>query len=86
MLLNCGVGEDSGESLEPANSKGNQCWIFTESTDDEAENPILWPPDEKNWLIGKDSDAGKYWGQEEKRMTDNEIVGWHHHFNGHEFE
>ena len=65
--------------------KGNQSWIFTGRTDAEAEAPILWPPDAKNWLTGKDSDAGKDWRQE-KWMTNNEMVGWHHQFNGHESE
>ena len=91
MLLNCGVGEDSWESLglqgDPAvNPKGNQLWIFTGRTDAEAEAPILWPPDAKNWLIGKDPDAGKDWRQEEKGMTKDEMVGWHHQLNGHEFD
>ena len=65
--------------------KGNQSWIFIGRTDAEAEAPILWPPDAKNWLTGKDSDAGKDWRQE-KWMTNNEMVGWHHQFNGHESE
>ena len=68
------------------NPKGNQSWIFIGRTDDEAETPILWPPDAKNWLTGKDPDAGKDWRQEEKGMTKDEIVGWHHRLNGHEFE
>ena len=59
---------------------------FSWRTDAEAETPILWPPDVKNWLIWKDPDAGKEWRQEEKGMTDDEMVGWHHWFNGHEFE
>ena len=66
--------------------KGNQSWIFIGRTDAEAETPILWPPDAKNWLIWKDPDAGKDWRQEEKRMTDDEMVGWHHRLNGHESE
>ena len=91
MLLNCGVGEDSWESLglqgDPVvNPKGNQPWIFTGRTDTEAEAPILWPPDAKNWLIGKDPDAGKDWRQEEKGMTEDEMVGWYHRLNGHEFD
>ena len=69
-----------------ANPKGNQPWIFTGRTDAETEAPILWPPDVKSWLIGKDPDAGKDWGQEEKGMTEEEMVGWHHQLNGHEFE
>ena len=66
--------------------KRNQSWIFIGGTDAEAESPILWPPDKKNWLIGKDPDAGKDWRQEEKGMTEDEMVGWHHHEFGHEFE
>ena len=66
--------------------KGNQSWILTGRTDAETEVPILWPPDAKNWLIGKDPDAGKDWRQEEKGMTVDEMVGWHHWLDGHEFE
>ena len=66
--------------------KGNLSWIFIGRTDAEAEAPILWPPDMKNWLIGKDPDAGKEWRQEEKRMTEDETVGCHHQLDGHEFE
>ena len=66
-------------TLKPVNSKGNPFWIFIGRTDAEAETPILWPPDVKNWLIGKDPDAGKDWSWEEKGMTEDEIVGWHHH-------
>ena len=65
--------------------KGNQSWIFIGRTDVEAETSILWPPDAKSWLIWKDPDAGKDWGEEEKGMTEDEMVGWHHWFNGHEF-
>ena len=65
---------------------GNQSWIFIRRTDAEAEAPILWPPDAKSWLIGKDPDAGKDWGQEKKGMTEDEMVGWHHWLNGHEFQ
>ena len=65
--------------------KGNQSWIFIGRTDAEAETPILWPPDAKNWLTGKDPDAGKDWRLEEKGMREDEIVGWHHRLNGHEF-
>ena len=71
---------DSKE-IKPVNLKGNQPWIFTGRTD--AEAPILWPPDAKHQLIGKDPDAGKDWGQEE-RVTEDEMVGWHHQFNGRE--
>ena len=69
-----------------ANPIGNQSWICTGRTDAEAEAPILWPPDAKNWLTGKDSDAGKDGRQEEKGTTEDETVGWHHWLNGHEFE
>jgi len=72
---------DSKE-IQPVNPKGNQPWILIGGTDAEAEAPILWPPDSKSWLIGKDPDAGKDWRQEEK----DEMVGWHHRLNGHEFE
>ena len=66
--------------------KGNQSWIFIGRTDAEAETPILWPPDVKNWLIEKDPDAGKDWRWEEKGTIEDEMVGWHHWLNGHEFE
>ena len=72
--------------IKPVNPKGNQSWIFTGRTDAEAEAPMLWPPDMKSWLTRKDPDAGKDWRQEEKGMTENEMVGWHHQLNGHEFE
>ena len=75
---------DSKE-IHPVHPKGNQSWIFIGRTDAEAEVPILWPPDTKNWLIGKDPHAGKDWGQEEKGRTEDEMVGWHHWLNGHEF-
>ena len=71
------------KELTPANFKRNQPWIFIGRTD--AEAPILWPPDMNSQLIGKDPDAGKGWRQEEKRMTDDEMVRWHHHLDGHEF-
>ena len=74
------------KEIKPVHRKGNQSWIFIGSTDAEAETPILWPPDVKNWLIWKDPDAGKDWRQEEKGMTEEEMVGWHHQLNGHEFE
>ena len=72
------------KEIKPVSPKGNQSWIFTGRTD--AEAPILWPPNEKNWLIGKDPDSGKDWEQEEKGMTEDEMVEWHHQLNGHEFE
>ena len=91
MLSNCGSGRDSWESfdckdIKPVNLKGNQPWIFTRRTDAEAEAPILRPLDAKSQLIRKDPDAGKDWRQEEKGMRKDEMVGWHHQLNGHEFE
>ena len=80
------LGVVTGSSVKPVDPKGNQSWIFIGRTDDEAEAPILWPPDAKSWLIRKDSDAGKDWGQEEKGMTEDEMFGWHHWLNGHEYE
>ena len=71
--------------IKPVNPKGNQSWIFIVRTDVKAETPILWPHDVKNWLIGKDPDAGKDWRQEEKGKTENEMVRWYHRLNGHEF-
>ena len=76
---------DSKE-IKPVNPKGNQPSIFIGGADAEAEAPILWPPDEKSRLTGKNTDAMKDWGQEEKGATENEMVGWHHRLNGHEFE
>ena len=72
--------------IKSVNPKGNQSWIFIGRTDAEAETLILWPPDAKNWLIGKDPDAGRDWRQEEKGTTEDEKVGWHHLLDGHEFE
>ena len=74
------------KEIHPVNPKGNQPWIFIGRTDAKAEAPVLWPPDAKNWLPGKDSDAGKDWRWEEKGTTEDEIVGWHHWLDGHEFE
>ena len=78
-LLDC-------KEIQPINPNANQSWIFIGRTDAEAETSILWPPEVKNWLIGKDSDAGKDWKQEEKGTTEDEMVGWHHQLGGHEFE
>ena len=75
---------DSKE-IKSAHPKGNQSWLFTGRINAEAETPVLWPPD-KNWLIGKDPDTGKDWRQEEKGMIEDEMVGWHHRLNGHEYE
>ena len=74
------------KEIKPVNPKGSQSWIFIERTDTEAETPILWLSDAKNWLIGKDPDAGKDWRLEEKGMTEDEMVGWHHQLDGHESE
>ena len=90
MLLNCGVGEDSWQSLDckeiqPVHPKGDHSWVFIERTNAQAETPIFWLPHTKSWLIGKDLDAGRGWGQEEKGTTEGEMVGWHHWLNGHGF-
>ena len=74
------------KEIHPVHPKGNPSWVFIGRIDVEAETPILWPPDAKKWLIWKDPDAGKDWGQEEKGTTEDEMVGWHHLLNGHEFE
>ena len=76
----------TGKEIQPVHSKGDQSWVFIGRTDAKAETPILWPPYAKSWLIGKDSDAGRDWGQEEKRTTEDEMAGWNHRLNGHEFE
>ena len=86
MLLSYASGEDSWESLglqgdETNHLLKNQPWIVTGGTDAEAEAPVLWPPDVKSGLIGKDSDVGKDWEQEEKEVTEDEMVGWHHPLN-----
>ena len=91
VLFNCGVREDSWELLDckemkPVHPKGNLSWTLIGRIDAEAEAPIFWPPDAKNWLIGKDPDAGKNWRQEEKGTKKDEMVGWHHWLHGHEFE
>ena len=87
MLLNCAVESPlDHKEIKPVYPKGNQSWIFIRRTDAEAETPILWPPDAKNWLMWKDPDAGKDWRQEEKGLTEDEMVGWHHQLDGHEFE
>ena len=91
MPSNCGVEKilDSpldSKQMKPVNPKENQPWIFNGRTDAEAEAPILWSPEVKKWLIGKDPDAGKDGRQEEKGKTEDEMVGWHHPLEGHEFE
>ena len=88
ILINTDVFETSYncKEIQPVNPKGNQSWIFTGRTEAEAETPIPWPPDANNWLTGKDPDAGKDWGQEEKGTTEDETVGWHHRLDGHKFE
>ena len=90
MLSDCGAGEDSWESLglqgyQTSHSRGNQPCIFIGRTGAETEPPIFWPPNGKNWLIGKDLDPGKDWGQE-KGTTEDEMIVWHHWLNGHEFD
>ena len=74
------------KEIQPVHPKGNQSWIFIGRTDAEAETPLFWPPDAKSWLIWNDLDAGKDWRWEEKGTTEDEMVGWHHWLNGHEFE
>ena len=74
------------KEIQPVHSKGDQSWVFFGRTDAKAETPILWPPHVKSWLIGKDPDAGRDWGQEEKGTTEEEMAGWHHWLDGHESE
>ena len=86
-LLNCDLKKIlesplGSMEIKPVNPKGNQPWILIGRAD--AEAPIFWPPDVKSWLIGKDPDSGKDWGQEEKRAAEDEMVGWHHRLDGHE--
>ena len=78
LLLDC-------KEIQPVHPKGDQTWVFIERTDVEAETPMLWPPDVKSWLIWKDPDAGKDWGQQKKGMTEYDMVGWHHRLNGYGF-
>ena len=73
------------KEIQPVHSKGDQSWVFIGRNDAKAESPVLWPPHVNNWLIGKDSDAGRDWRQVEKGMTEDEIAGWHHWLDGHEF-
>ena len=77
IILNC-------KEIQPVHPKGDQSWVFIGRTDVEAETPILWPPDAKNWLIWKDPDCGKDWGQEKKGTTEDEMAGWHHWLDGRE--
>ena len=74
------------KEIQPVHPKGDKSWVFIGRTDAEAETPILWPPHVKSWLVGKDPDAERDWGQEEKGMTEGEMAGWHHRLNGYEFE
>ena len=78
-LLDC-------REIQLVHPKGDQSWVFVGRTDAEAETPMLWPPHAKSWLIGKDSDAGRAWGQEEKGTIEDEMAGWHHWLDGREFE
>ena len=73
------------KEIQPVHPKGDQSWVFIGRTDAEAETPVLWPPHEKSWLAGKDSDAGRDWGQEKKGATEDEMAGWHHRLDAHEF-
>ena len=86
MLEKTLEGPLDSKEIQPVHPKGNQSWIFFGRTDAEAETPIVWPPDAKNQLVGKDPDSEKDWRQEEKGMTEDEMVGWHHRLDGHEFE
>ena len=74
------------KEIQPVHSKGDQSWVFFGRKDAKAETPVLWPPHVKSWLIGKNSDAGRDWGQEEKGTTEDEMAGWHHQLDGYEFE
>ena len=74
------------KEIHPVHPKGDQSWVLIRRTDAEAETPVLWPPHAKSCLIGKDPDAGRDWGQEEKGTTEDELAGWHHRLNGHELE
>ena len=86
MVLETTLESPLDSKIKPVNPKENQPWIFIGRTDAEAETPVLWPPNAKNRLIGRDPDAGKDWGQEEKGMTEDGMVGWYHWVDGHEFE
>ena len=87
FLTGCwGESPLDGKEIKPVNPKGNHPWIVIGRTSVEAKQRVLWPPNGKSWLIGKDPDSGKDWGQEEKEVTEDEMVGWHHWLNGHEFE
>ena len=77
--LNC-------KEIQPAHPKADKCWVFIGRTDAEAVSTVLWPPHAKSWLIGKDPDAGRDWGQEEKGTAEEEMAGWHHQLDGHEFK
>ena len=74
------------KEIQSVHPEGDKSWVFIGRTDAEAETPILWPPHAKSWLIGKDPDDGRDWGQEEKGATEDEMAGWHHQLDGHEFE
>ena len=91
MLLNSGVGKTlesplDCKEIQPDHSEGDQPWVFFGRNDAKAETPVLWPPHAKSWLIGKDSDAGRDWRQEEKRTTEDEMAEWHHWLDGHQSE
>ena len=87
VVLEKSLESPSGfKEFQPVHSKGDQSWVFFGRNDSKGETPILWPPHAKTWLIGKDSNAGRDWGQEEKGTTEDEMAGWHHRLDGHEFE
>ena len=86
MLAKTLEGPLDCKEIQTVHPKGNQSWIVIGRTDAEDETPVLWPPDGKGWLLGKDPDAGKDWRQEEKGMIEDEMVGWHHQLNAHELE
>ena len=86
MVLEKTLESPLEREIKPVYPKGDQSWVFILRTDAELETPIFWPPHAESGLIGKDADAGRDWGQEEKGMTEDEMAGWHHRLNGHEFE
>ena len=86
VLISCINNICDYKEIQPVHPKGDQSWVLIGRTDAKAETPVLWPPDVKSWLIGKDPDTGRDWGQEEKGTTEDEMAGWHHQLDGHEFE
>ena len=86
LICTCITNNFDYKEIQPVHPKGDQSWVLIGRTDARAETPVLWPPQAKSRLIGKDPDAGRDWGQEEKGMTEDEMAGWHHRLDGHEFE